>query len=86
MLERVRTEHGRELEFAILSDPESRVIGRYGLLNPEGRGWPHPTVFLIDRDGVVRWRFMEENYQVRATNEDILSALADLRTRHEPGA
>jgi peroxiredoxin len=79
MLERVRAEHDRELDFPLLADPESRVIGRYGLLNPDGRGWPHPTVFLIDREGVVRWRFLEVDYRVRATNEDILAALATLR-------
>lgn len=79
MLERVRSEHDRELDFPLLSDPGSRVIGRYGLLNPEGRGWPHPTVFLIDRAGVVQWRFLEENYRVRASNEEIMAALADLR-------
>lgn len=79
MLDRVRTEHDRELDFTLLSDPGSRVIGRYGILNPDGQGWPHPTVFLVDRDGVVRWRFMEENYEVRASNEDIMGALRKLR-------
>jgi peroxiredoxin len=87
LLERVRSEHGQGLDFPLLSDPGSRVIGRYGLLNPDGRGWPHPTVFLIDRAGVVRWRFMEVDYRVRATNEDILAALAELRwsTTESPG-
>jgi peroxiredoxin len=78
MIERVRAEHDRAIDFPLLSDPASAVIGRYGLLNPDGRGLPHPTVFVIDRDGVVRWRFTEENYRVRATNEAILSALARL--------
>lgn len=81
MIERVRTEHDRELDITLLSDSGSLVIGRYGLLNPDGRGWPHPTVFIIDRDGIVRWRFLEENYRVRATNEDILAALAEVRGR-----
>jgi peroxiredoxin len=86
MLERVRSEHDQELDFPLLSDPGSGVIGRYGLLNPDGRGWPHPTVFVVDRHGVVRWRFMEVDYRVRATNEDILAALAELRqsTTHRP--
>jgi peroxiredoxin len=86
MLERVRSEHDQELDFPLLSDLGSRVIGRYGLLNPDGRGWPHPTVLLIDRDGMVRRRFMEVDYRVRATNEDILAALAELRqpTTHRP--
>jgi peroxiredoxin len=64
--------------FVFLSDPGHRVIDRYGLLNPDGRGWPHPATFVIDRQGVVRWRFVEVDYRVRASNEQILEALARL--------
>ena len=53
-----------------------RVIDRYGLWNPEGRGWPHPTAYVIDRQGVVRWKFTEVNYKIRPTNDMILRALA----------
>ena len=52
---------------------------RYGLLNPEGRGWPHPATFVIDRLGTVRWKFVETNFRVRATNEQILEALKAVR-------
>lgn len=87
MLDRVRAEHGRDLEFPLLSDPGSQVIGRYGILNPDGRGWPHPTVFLIDRDGVVRWRFMEVDYTTRASNEQLIAALQALNeARREAGS
>jgi len=55
------------------------VIDRYGLLNPEGRGWPHPATFILDRLGIVRWKFVEVDYRVRASNEQILEALAGLR-------
>lgn len=83
MLERVRSEHDRDIEFTLLSDSGSQVIGRYGILNPDGRGWPHPTVLIIDRDGVVRWRFMEVDYRTRASNEEIVAALRELRESRE---
>jgi peroxiredoxin len=67
---------GTKADFLFLSDSGHRVIDRYGLLNPEGRGWAHPTVFVIDRRGIVRWKFIEINYKVRPTNEMILKALA----------
>jgi peroxiredoxin len=79
MIQRVAETDGRLLEFPLLSDPDHAVIARYGLLNqsdPQARPIPHPTVFIIDRDGVVRWKFIEINYRIRPTNEDILSALA----------
>ena len=52
------------------------MIDRYGLWNPAGRGWPHPTAYVIDRQGVVRWKFTEVNYKIRPTNDMILRALA----------
>ena len=69
---------GAKADFTFLSDPDHRVIDRYGLLNPNGRGWPHPTTYVIDRQGVVRWKFTEVNYKIRPTNEMILDALGRL--------
>lgn len=65
-------------DFTFLSDPGHRVIDRYGLLNPNGQGWPHPTTYVIDRKGVVRWKDTEVNYKIRPTNQMILVALAKL--------
>jgi peroxiredoxin len=61
--------------FTFLSDPGHRVIDRYGLLNPSGKGWPHPTTLVIDKRGIVRWKFIEINYKIRPTNQMILDAL-----------
>lgn len=81
MIDRVAESDGRPLDFPLLSDPDHAVIGRYGLLNqqdPKARPIPHPTTFVIDREGVVRWKFIEIDYRVRPTNQDILAALARL--------
>jgi peroxiredoxin len=87
MIERVAETDGRVLEFPLLSDPDHAVIARYGLLNqadPEARPIPHPTTFVIDRGGVVRWKFIEINYRIRPTNEDILAALVEVQGSAEP--
>lgn len=78
MIDRVAETDGRRLEFPLLSDPDHAVIARYGLLNqqdPQDRPIPHPTTFVIDRDGMVRWKFVEIDYRIRPSNEDIRSAL-----------
>ena len=78
MIDRVAETDGRILEFPLLSDPDHAVIDRYGLLNqanPEDPPIPHPTTFVIDREGVVRWKFIEINYRIRPSNQDILGAL-----------
>ena len=52
-------------------DKEHKVIDRYGILNPDSRGWPHPATFVIDPKGIVRWKFIEVDYKKRASNEQI---------------
>lgn len=81
MRDRIEREQGSKPDYLFLSDPGHRVIDRYGLRNEDDpRGIPHPTVFLVDREGVVRWKFIEKNYRVRATNEMILEALRTLES------
>jgi peroxiredoxin len=49
------------------------VIDRYGLLNEQSRRVvPHPATLVIDRKGLVRWRFIEVDYKLRPSNEDVL--------------
>ena len=72
---------GRRADFTFLSDPGHKVIDRYGILNAaDARGIPHPTMLVIDRNGVVRWKFIEVNYRIRPTNAMILEALDRLAT------
>ena len=67
-----------KVDFPLLQDQNHGVIDRYGLLNPRGRGWPHPATYIIDREGIVRWKFVEVNFKVRPTNDMVLGALKDL--------
>ena len=81
MIDRVAADDGVEPDFIMLSDPDHRVIDRYGLFNPDAppsRPLPHPATFVIDKEGVVRYRFVEVDYRVRPTNEDILEVLKEL--------
>lgn len=76
MVERIEEEYGAPPDYTFLTDPGHRVIDRYGLLNAESdRGIPHPTTFVIDTAGVVRWKFLETDYRVRPSNEQILEVL-----------
>jgi len=67
-----------KVELPLLEDTNHRVIDRYGLLNPQSKGWPHPATYVIDKEGIVRWKFVEVDYKVRATNDMILRALTPL--------
>ena len=81
MVDRVAEEYDRQLDMTFVSDPDALVINRYGLYNqddPRGRAIPHPTTYVIDKEGVVRWKMTEVNYRIRPTNEDILAALSEI--------
>jgi len=68
-----------EFDFPLLEDKEHKVINRYGVFNPDGRGWPHASTFLIDPKGVVRWKFVEVDYTKRPSNEQIRRELAKIK-------
>ncbi|MPZ77607.1 MAG: redoxin domain-containing protein [Deltaproteobacteria bacterium] len=65
--------------FPMLQDTNHKVIDRYGILNPNGKGWSHPATYLIDKQGVVRWRFIETNYTARPSNKQILQEISKLK-------
>ena len=70
------TDQGADpVNILFLSDAGHRVIDRYGILNPDSKGLPHPATYLIDKKGIVRWKSINVNFRVRPTNEQILAAL-----------
>lgn len=64
-------------------DPESRAIDQLGLrlANPEpiAEGVPHPTTLLLDRDGIVRFADVREDYHIWLDPALVTEALAQLR-------
>ena len=67
----------------LLADADHAVIDRYGLLNEQsaarGRFIPHPTTYVLDKQGKVTWKFTEKDYKIRPTNEAILAELKKLK-------
>ena len=67
----------------MLADPDSRIIGSFGLIDesaPAGSSWSgfaHPIIFVVDRGGVVKHRFSEANYQNRPAVDVILEILRE---------
>ena len=67
----------RGITFPLLSDPESKIIRAFGLLNetvPKGAffGIPYPGTFVLDRQGTVVAKYFEDDYTERYTAADIL--------------
>jgi peroxiredoxin len=68
-----------DYDFPFLEDKDHKVIDRYGILNAAGKGWPHPSTYIIDPQGLVRWKFVEVDYRKRPSNEQILSELKKVK-------
>ena len=64
--------------FPFLSDPKTEAIKQYDLVHAgqgiDGQDIARPAEFLLDSQGVVRWKNLTENYWVRARPEQILEA------------
>jgi peroxiredoxin len=81
MVDRVTEENdGKLIDYTLLTDEGGGVINRYGLFNTitQDLPIPHPTTYVIDREGVIRWKMTEVNYRIRPENADILAALEEI--------
>ncbi len=69
-----------DLGFPLLCDPGLAAVDAYGLRHegagPEGRAVARPATFVLDRDGVVRWRDLTDNWRIRVRPDRILEQLA----------
>ena len=68
----------QHIGFELLSDPDSKVIRAYGILNEtvaKGTpqfGIPYPGTYVLDVNGVVTGKYFADDFRVRDTAESIL--------------
>ena len=61
----------------LLSDFKRDISRAYGVLN-EDRFYSNRAYFLIDKEGRVRWTYLETNNSDRRENSEILTAIQQL--------
>lgn len=72
------------VEFAMLRDEDAKHVSALGILNTQyepghrAYGIPEPGIFLVSADGVVRFKFAEQDYRMRPDFSLVLDAAADL--------
>ena len=69
------------LSYRILADVDRRVISAYDLRHAAGPSGDiaHSATFVIDKDGVVRWRNLTQNYRIRPRPEEVVAHVAELQ-------
>jgi AhpC/TSA family/Disulphide bond corrector protein DsbC len=68
-----------KIDFPLLADPESKVIGSYEVLNTQAsgmqKGMALPGYFYIRRDGIIHEKYFESKYVNRFTADNVLLRL-----------
>ena len=76
-------DYGLRSRIQFWADPDSRAIDRLGLRRPKPEpieeGVPHPTTLLVDRDGIVRFADVREDFRLWLDPTLVREALAGLR-------
>lgn len=74
------TAHAQKLSFPLLRDADGALIRLLGLVNPRygKRMVAHPTTLVVDREGIVRWMRVDEDYRKRPSSDELLDALSGL--------
>ena len=74
----------RRITYPLLSDPESRIIRAFGIINeidyPEGHanhGIPFPGTFVANEKDIIESKEFEKAYQERRTAASLLTAQGD---------
>ncbi|MDQ6701458.1 MAG: redoxin domain-containing protein [Acidobacteriota bacterium] len=76
----------KQITFPLLSDPESKIIRSFGILNETVEksnpffGVPHPGTYVLSPKGVVIAKYFEDDYKERDTASAILVRQFGLKT------
>ncbi len=68
----------KNIQFPLLSDPDSKIIRRFDILNTQTKegsrsyGVPYPGIYVLDANGVVTAKYFEDDYKERDTAAIIL--------------
>ena len=75
-----------KLDFPLLEDKNHQTVDTYGIYNPYEEsfkpGIPYPTVYIINKDGLVAHRFLNPNTGERPSNEAVREALKQVGAIH----
>jgi len=70
-------QHKESFSTELLSDAQREVSRRYGVLIDE-KGFSKRAYFLVDREGVLRWKWIEAQLGDRRENAELLDQIGKL--------
>jgi peroxiredoxin len=73
-----------DIAYTMLADPEGAINESLGIRDPQypvgsaAFGVPRPTLYIIDRRGIIRARYMEPTYRTRPDLDQVLTESGQL--------
>lgn len=73
------------VEFPLLHDEDVKHVNALGIRNLEyepgqrAYGIPYPGIFIVDSQGVIKFKFAEESFRDRPNFEAVLEAAASMQ-------
>ncbi len=74
----VKRRVGVEIEFPLLGDPELKAINAYNARDPLNPRIARPMTYIIDENGVIRWKFLDVRVGNRLKGDRIVAELKSL--------
>ena len=68
-----------DLGFPALFDPEAAELDRFAVYDAQNDGYATPSVFVIDKNGEIRWEYVGRHYNDRPTNQQVIAQLEALQ-------
>ena len=66
------------LPFTILSDPDSRVITEWGLLNDRENNIAKPAIFGVRADGTIAYTYVGTDFADRPSDDELFAGLREV--------
>ena len=77
-IEKVKRQANVEIEFPLLADPELKTIDAYNAKDPRNPRIARPMTYIVDENGVIRWKFLDVRVGRRLKSDRIVAELKSL--------
>ena len=78
VIEKAKKQRNVEIGFPLLGDPALKIIEAYNARDPLNPRIARPMTYIIDENGVIRWKFLDVRVGNRLKGDRIVAELKSL--------
>ena len=72
------TREALQITYPLLSDEAKAAIHAYNVIDTGNGQIARPATYLIDENGIIRWKFLDVQFENRLSSQQILAELQKL--------